>query len=176
MFARALLVCALWVLTLALPSPLVLARQQAKPGGATRSFGGFVVNLSLSPKAKRALVERNETIIVAGYFYGFPKKGTPRKFVDDMGEVWVGKTIQDEVKPGVDATFGDIKLDSRALDRLDEKGAQLLINVFSGRRSSKNNVLSCDTYEGPREKVQGGSLPISCKLITEEYPDFKPNN
>ncbi len=114
------------------------------------------------------MVERNETIIVAGHFYGFPKKGTPRKYVDHEGEVWVGKSVQTEVKPGADATFGEIKLDSRALERVDENGPQLLINVFSGRRSSKDNLLSCGIYEGLLAKVEGGNIPISCKLITEE--------
>jgi hypothetical protein len=172
-----MLACALFLLTFALSTALGSAQQHVpKPGSATRSFRGFVVNLTLSTKAKAIMVERNETVIVAGYFYGFPKKGTRRKYIDDMGEVWVGKNIQAELRPGENATFGEIKLDSRGLERVDENGPQLLINVFSGRRSSKDNLLSCGIYEGPLEKIEGGNIPISCKMITEEYPEFKPHN
>jgi hypothetical protein len=49
----------------------------------------------------------------------------------------------------------------------DTQGVQLLINVYSGRKSSPNNLLDCGIYEGPMQAVQGKSIPISCKLIGE---------
>jgi hypothetical protein len=50
---------------------------------------------------------------------------------------------------------------------VDNQGPQLLINVYSGRKSSPNNLLDCGIYEGALKAVQGQSIPISCKLIGE---------
>jgi hypothetical protein len=50
---------------------------------------------------------------------------------------------------------------------VDSNGPQLLINVYSGRKSSPNNLLDCGIYEGPLAAIQGTSVPISCKLIGE---------
>jgi hypothetical protein len=49
----------------------------------------------------------------------------------------------------------------------DSQGLQLLINVYSGRKSSPNNLLDCGIYEGALKAIQGQSIPISCKLIGE---------
>jgi hypothetical protein len=50
---------------------------------------------------------------------------------------------------------------------VDSNGPQLLINVYSGRKSSPNNLLDCGIYEGSLQAVQGQSIPIPCKLIGE---------
>jgi hypothetical protein len=42
-----------------------------------------------------------------------------------------------------------------------------LINVYSGRKSSPDNLLDCGIYEGPLKAVQSQSIPISCKIIGE---------
>lgn len=130
---------------------------------------GFRVNLTLSDKAKKLLTEKRETIIVAAYVSGIPKPGTPSRFVEDMGEIGLGQRDV-EVAPGQNADVGEIRLDSDALAQITDKGPQLLVNVFSGRKSSKNNLLSCDIYEGPLERVEGKSIAISCTLIAEVYP------
>jgi hypothetical protein len=144
-------------------------KQKCRPEATTCSYDGFAVNLTFSPKTKATLLGRKETVMVVAYFYGAPKKDTPRKYVDDMGEIWVGNNITVEVQPGETARFGEIKLDAHALERAYEHAPQLLINVFSGRRSSKKNLLSCDTYEGSLTAVVSKSINISCKLIEEEY-------
>ncbi len=48
-----------------------------------------------------------------------------------------------------------------------QQGPQLLINVYSGRKSSPNNLLDCGIYEGSFQAIQGQSIPIACKLIGE---------
>jgi hypothetical protein len=127
---------------------------------------GFSVKLSFSDKARTKLTEKSETVIVAAYFTGSPRKGAPRRFVDDMGEVGLGQDKR-EVAPGADATFGEIKLQQDALKQIDEQGPLLLINVYSGRKSSNDNLLDCGIYEGTLKAVQGKSIAISCKLIGE---------
>jgi hypothetical protein len=78
-----------------------------------------------------------------------------------MGEV------KEEVVPGAPATFDRIKLDQALVKWFDSQGPQLLINVYSGRKSSPNNLLVCGIYEGSLKAIQGQTIPISCKLIGE---------
>jgi len=47
------------------------------------------------------------------------------------------------------------------------QGPQLLINLYSGRKSSPDNLLDCGIYEGPLKAVEGKNIPIACKLIGE---------
>ena len=112
------------------------------------------------------LVAGKETVIVVGYLSGFPIQGTPRKYVDHEGQVDMGE-VKDEVAPGAIAKFDKVKLNQPMLKWLDSQGPQLLINVYSGRKSSPNNLLDCGIYEGALTAIQGQNIPISCKLIGE---------
>jgi hypothetical protein len=127
---------------------------------------GFTVALTFSDKSSKMLAARHETVIVAGYLTCFPKQGTPKRLVDHEDQVSLGE-IHDEIVPGQTATFKGIKLDQAALKWADNQGPQLLINAYSGRKSSPDNLLDCGIYQGPLKDVQGKSIPISCKLIGE---------
>ena len=142
------------------------AEESAQAAAATAEYPGFSVNVTLSDKAMAKLVAGKETVIVAGYLTGNPKPGALKKYVDEMGEVGLGE-IQMEVGPGVIARFGPITLKKDAFEQTDKKDAQLLINVYSGRKSSSNNLLDCGMYEGPLKPIQGTTIPIACKLIGE---------
>ena len=111
------------------------------------------------------LVASKETVIVAGYLSGFAKTGTPKKLVA-QGQVSLGE-VKKEIAPGKTAVFGPIKLDQAMLKWVDPQGPQLLINVYSGRKSSPNNLLDCGIYDGPIQPILGTSIPIACKLIGE---------
>ena len=127
---------------------------------------GFTVALAFSEKSSKTLTTRHETVIVVGYLTCFPKQGTPKRLVDHEDQVSLGE-IRDEIVPGQAASFKGIKLDQAALKWADSQGPQLLINVYSGRKSSPDNLLDCGIYQGPLKDVQGKSIPISCKLIGE---------
>jgi hypothetical protein len=141
-------------------------KPSATPATPPAAQPGFTVKITYSQKAIDTLVARKETVIVAGYLYGFPKQGTPKKYVDEIGQVDLGE-VTSEVAPGATAAFDKIKPDQAMMKWLDSQGLQLLINVYSGRKSSPNNLLDCGIYEGPLQAVQGQSIPISCKLIGE---------
>jgi hypothetical protein len=147
-------------------SEAVSPQQNREPATATSGLAGFTVNVSLSEKARRKLIESKETVIVAGFFTGNPKPGALKQYVSEMDQVDLGE-IKAEVAPGEKATFQAIDLKKDAFEQTDKQDPQLLINVFSGRKSSQNNLLDCGIYEGPLKPVQGGSIPISCKLIGE---------
>ncbi|MGO8757958.1 MAG: hypothetical protein ACLQG3_07525 [Terracidiphilus sp.] len=147
-------------------APSFAQKQSAAPAPAPVVLPGFTVKLTYSQKAIDTLVSRKETVIVAGYLYGFPKKGTPKRYIDEIGQIDLGE-IKSEVAPGATAAFDKIEPGQALLKWLDSPGLQLLINVYSGRKSSPNNLLDCGIYEGPLQAVQGKSIPISCKLIGE---------
>jgi hypothetical protein len=149
-------------------NPLQGAALQDKtlPVVANPENHGFSVKPSYSAKASKTLADKTETVIVAAYITGGPRQGTPKRYVSDMGEIGLGQA-QTEVAPGQDATFGEIKLNQETLKYVDNQGPLLLINVYSGRKSSKNNLLDCAIYEGTLKAVQGTTIKISCKLIGE---------
>lgn len=142
-------------------------KADAPPAATTTlpGYTGFSVDVTLSPKAMKKLVESKETIIVVGYLSGNPRKGALKKFVDEMGQVDLGE-IKAEIAPGMSAGFGEIKFLKDAYEQTDKK-PQLLINVYSGRKSSPDNLLDCGIYEGDLLPIQAKSTPISCKLIGE---------
>jgi hypothetical protein len=127
---------------------------------------GFRVNVKLSDKAMQKLVQSKETIIVAGYISGNPKKGAAKKYADETGMINLGE-IRCEIVPGESASFGEVKLPRELLAHTDGQDPGLNINVFSGRRSSVDNLLDCSFYEAGLKATQGRSIDITCKLIGE---------
>jgi len=145
----------------------VFAQQQTtKPASAAVTSASFTVKVTYSQKAMDKLVAGKETAIVAGYLNASPIAGTPKKYVDHVGQLDIGE-VHREIAPGAIATFTGVKPNQVMLKWIDSNGPQLLINVYSGRKSSPDNLLDCGIYEGSLAAVQGQSIPISCKLIGE---------
>jgi hypothetical protein len=142
------------------------AGQQKVQSRSTSALPGFSVSVTLSDKAGKLLTNQKETIIVAAYFSGSPQPGTPKKYLSDIGQIDLGEAHV-EVAPGEIAKFGTIKLKQNSLNQIDKNGPQLLINVYSGRKSSKDNLLDCGIYEDALAPIQGKTIPIACKLIGE---------
>jgi len=138
----------------------------AAPAVVQQDPHGFKVNITLSEKARQTLVQSKETIIVAGYASGTPKQGALKKYVNEMGTINLGE-IRAEIAPGESASFGDVALLKDHLEQTDGQDPELLINVFSGRKSSENNLLDCGIYQGGLHALQGHATDISCKLIGE---------
>lgn len=130
-------------------------------------FEGFNVTVALSDKARKRLADGKETIVVAAYLNGNPKPGALKQYISETGEIDLGEE-QTEIVPGADASFGEIKLKKDALEQTDDQGPLLLVNVYSGRKSSPDNLLDCGINQGPLRAVQHTSISISCKLIGEK--------
>lgn len=145
----------------------LMAKARKHSSNVMVDFEGFAVDLTLSSRAKQELNDRKETIIVAAYFTGRPRPDTDKKLVSDMGEIGLGDA-KVEVAPGQSAQFERVSLDRKALDQSLDKNPILLINVYSGRKSSKDNLLDCGIYEDDLKPIQGKSIPIACKLIGEQ--------
>jgi hypothetical protein len=162
----AILVLLIWVAGVATHSEVFAQQQTTKPASPVTAVFNFTVKITYSDKAMATLVAGKETVIVAGYLTASPIAGTPKQYVDRMGEIGLGE-VDREIAPGAIATFSNVKPTVAMMKWVDSQGPQLLINVYSGRKSSPNNLLDCGIYEGSLSAIQGQSIPISCKLIGE---------
>src|ERR1035437_1325101 len=145
------------------------ANEQNKAAAAVSGSPEFSVSVRLSDAAKKKLIDSKETIIVAGYFTGNPKQGTELRYLDiKSGQVDLGD-VEAEIHPGETATFNDLRLKPEALARIDSQGPHILISVLSGRKSSKDNLLDCEAYDGSFDSVHGRTIDIPCQLIEERF-------
>jgi hypothetical protein len=130
----------------------------------------FTVDVQLSEAARKKLIDSKETIIVAGYFTGHPTQGTEVRYLDiKSGDVVLGD-VKQEIYPGETAIFNEVNLNPDALSRIDSEGPHILTNVYSGRRSSKDNLLDCEDYDGSFDSIRGRTIVIRCQLIEERFP------
>ncbi len=123
----------------------------------------FKVEVTLTPDTERFLKEKNESIITSTWFYGYPKKGFESKAYHD-GRITVGNDTYESFSPGIHE-FTELTINGDRLGWLDEDGYYLNINVFSGRKSSKNNYLDCGFYENTIAIAVQKTIKLNCHLI-----------
>jgi len=139
---------------------------QGKTASAPLVWPGFVVDVTLSEKAKGRLDDGKETLRVFGYYSGSPRVGASRKYISDEGEIGLG-SFDVEFPVGSSARIEGVKGARDAFEQTDGKTPMVLVNVVSGRKSSKNNLLECSIFENRLDTIQAGHIPIACKLIAE---------
>ena len=81
-----------------------LNSRAAKPATLPAVVPGFTVTVTYSQKAMATLVAGKETVIVVGYLSGSPIPGTPKKYIDHIGEIDMGE-VKSEIAPGATAKF-----------------------------------------------------------------------
>lgn len=127
---------------------------------------GFDLTLSLSEKLTAELTARGETIIVAAWYYGDPN-AAGAEHVDEMDLIQLGEE-RIEVAPAA----GPIRVTGGQVDAgklgYVEGGVKVNVNTFSGRKSSEDNLISCDFIDGPVEELTAAPTEIFCGLITED--------
>ena len=125
----------------------------------------FDLTLALSDKLVAELTAKNETIIIAAYFYGEPnEKGATE--IDEMGQIRLGEE-RTEIPPAPGPVPINGLLDPGKLT-LIEGGASVNVNIFSGRKSSEDNLISCDFIDGPVAELTAQPTEMFCGLITED--------
>ncbi len=110
----------------------ILAQQQFTKSAQVVEYNSFTVKITFSQKAMDTLVAGKVTVIVAGYLSASPIPGTPKQYVDHVGEIGLGD-VQKEIVQGAIATFASVKPTPAMMKWVDSSGPQLLINVYSGR-------------------------------------------
>lgn len=125
---------------------------------------GFTVALSMSPVAAQKLAKLHEGVVIAAWCAGDPAPGAPRRMTGE-GQIQLGDGT---VTVEGDTRLVRVNLNLRR-DRLRwVKGdVQVLVNVYSARRSGPDNILECGIYDGPLRKAARAPLNIACRLIGE---------
>jgi hypothetical protein len=125
----------------------------------------FEIDLQLSAKAEQKLKSAKETIIVKAYFSGVPKDTTSKAY-----KKWGEMGMMDpeiELSGSRIAKFENIKFSKKLYDSIADKNIRLLINIYSGRRSSENNLLDCDILEDSVSGIANKKFVLKGKLIGE---------
>lgn len=134
--------------------------------GDSVEIPSFEIELKLSDKANRKLKKDRETVIVQAFFSGDPIKDIPEKHKSkvEMDELFL-LTHSIELTDKRIAKFENIKFHKDLLDLLTDKDIRLLINVYSGRKSTNVNLLDCDILQKNMSEVKGKSFTLNGKLI-----------
>lgn len=133
----------------------------------------FDFNITLSPKAAKALAATKEGITFSASYYGDPKKGA-EKHANEVGQIDLGQERTDlPGEPGkVHVSGGDF--DAKRLKWIDGP-LYVNVNVFSSRKSGPDNILSCDFIDTDLKNVTGQPTTLHCSLIEENVQtEVKP--
>ena len=123
----------------------------------------FDVTVSLSPDAVKKLIELKETVIVAAYFYGDSIPEAKSK-ADAFGEIHFGASKMELAGAGV-VRITPIDIDPTELKLIQAREVMVLINVFSGRRSLKENILKCGIFQDRVARAASEGVKINCTLL-----------
>lgn len=121
----------------------------------------FEIEVVLSTKAKNKIVNSKETIIVNVSLTGTPKDST---LLAEDGQFYVA-TLEKEISYGQPAKFDNIKFPRKTFDQLTDKDVHVSAFVYSGRKSSPDNLLNCSIVADDLSKVANKKLTITGKLI-----------
>ena len=124
----------------------------------------FEIEVSLNAKAKDKIINGNETIIINVSLTGKPKDTT--LFSED-GQFYVASS-EKEITYGQVARFDNIKFSKKTFDQLTDKDVYVTAFVYSGRKSSPDNLLDCNIVADSISNVVNKKFTITGKLIGED--------
>ena len=124
----------------------------------------FEIEISLSHRAREKMENNGETIVVSAVFTGTPKDSAGAKFGED-GSFYVA-SADIEIPYGQIARFDSIKFSKILYDQLANKDIELGVNVFSGRKSSRDNLLNCEPLFDKVSNIVNKKFILKGKLIS----------
>lgn len=133
------------------------------PSGDSIQIPTFEILVDLDKNANRKLSETNETIIVKAFFRGTPKDTSIEEYKEFDYFTIGGHEI--ELTKSHLARFENIKVSRTELEQLIDNNFEVLINIYSGRKSSNLNLLDCDILQEPINDIKGKRIRLKGKLI-----------
>jgi len=137
----------------------------------------FEIEVELSEAAEKKLTEDKESVIVAAYFTSdlddiekIPEKYGGRLVFNTMKIL----THTIELTDTRLAKFENLNFPKELYDLLEDKDLDVVINVISGKRSTKGNILHCAVLSGHISKIKGKKFTLNGGLISER--EIKINN
>lgn len=144
------------------------------PAGKGQADNGFTVEIAFSPAARERLAERRESVIVSAEYFGYPGPQAQARRIPGSENPWFtlrrAQVELDTVRPDGVAIerFPAVVLDPKELALTQAPDApRLNLNVWSGRRSSQDNLLDCGTFEDTLAVTSRAPVRLSCRLIGE---------
>jgi len=141
---------------------------------ATATSNAFDVQIALSPAARERLVSQHESLIANAEYFGYPNAQAQARRVPGSDNPWLALHRAQVELEGAQlddmptARFPAVALDAEQLAWTDAPDApQVNINVYSGRRSSPDNLLDCGMFQDTLATAARSPIGISCRLISE---------
>jgi hypothetical protein len=125
----------------------------------------FAIEVNLSAKASEKLLKDKETIVVDAWFTGSPKDTSSKEYAD-IGHLFI-QSASVELSNSRVARFEGVKFSKARYDSLADKDIRVLVNIYSGRRSTADNLLDCAILSQKMSAVKGRTIPLTGKLISE---------
>jgi hypothetical protein len=126
----------------------------------------FKVEVKLSKAASSKLAGLNETIKVIAFFDGDGEKIKGQDSAP-FRDVFLGKK-EVEIQEGEKANFTNIWFSQSDYSRLYSPKYYVTLNVVSGRRAHKNNLLACDVPIETIDHFANRVTAVNCNLIEEQ--------
>jgi len=145
------------------------------PSKVEATSNAFDVEVTLSPAAHKRLASQGESLIVSAEYFGYPSDLAEEQHVPGSENPWLtlhrAQLELEGAQLGDTATarFPAVALDAKQLAWTNAPGApQVNINVYSGRRSSPDNLLECGMFQGAIAVAARAPIKVSCGLIGEK--------
>jgi hypothetical protein len=122
----------------------------------------FEIEILLSPKTK-ARIGTKETIIVDIFLQGTPKDPS-KAHIEEDGSFYVGDARK-EITYGELARFENLKISKKIYDQLADKDPDLTVNVYTGRKTSDDNLITGDFLSDKLSNVINRHFKLYHKLI-----------
>ena len=122
--------------------------------GAGGAIPAFAVEVTLSPRAAARLQAASEGIVVSASYYGNATRAARRR-ANPMGQI--NLAARDVAIPGRGGTarFPAIPVSPALLNGIVNRRPEVLVNVFSARRSGPDNLLDCGIFQDRRRSGGG---------------------
>lgn len=124
----------------------------------------FEIQIQLTKFADKKLLKYKETIIVKAFYSGIPIDKTNKDFLN-YGELLIGITEIELTGNERIARFNKMHISREKFKEIENGEISVLINVFSGRKSSLYNILDCDILQSSINSLKGKKHIIKGKLL-----------
>lgn len=135
---------------------------------ATEAANGFKVEVTLS-KAAQERLQGKDTVIVSADYFGYPSQAAIDQKVPGSENPWLTLHQRQIELPGAGrASFPQVSFDPQQLKWVEHPNQpEVNINVFSGRKSSPDNLLDCEMFQDTLAAAYKSPVRLHCTLIGE---------
>ncbi|MDR6485689.1 hypothetical protein J2799_000174 [Chryseobacterium vietnamense] len=135
----------------------------------------FKIEVNLSDKAVELLQKNKESIIASLFFYGdvADENSLPADIKKELGPNGLKLLVYDKEKVNVtqsnELEITHLSFPKKLYDALSDKDIYVNINVFSGRRVFKDNVLDMEFYDSKFNEIisHSGFINLNGRLLAE---------